>query len=491
MAVRAFSPDAGPWLSPSLLARIVCPSCRASLERHGDTLQCTTCGGRYGFEHGIPVLTLGAPPVPPPSCTRELSVLMLAYNEGENLHKILPLVRAVLDDLGCDYEVVVVDGGSRDDTVERAQAHGARVHVQRQGGYGNAFREGIEACEGAYVLTLDADMSHDPGFIRNLWLNRAGADLTIGSRYVSGAEAEMTHFRRLLSLFMNGVFRRVLSIPVRDLSSGFRLYRRDSLIRLPLKGNDFDVLVEVLVEVFARGWSVQEIPMYYKPRMVGQSNLRVMRFGVSYWKSLLGLWPLRNSVRSADYDARAYHSPIPLQRYWQRERLRAVRELLGAQTDGILDVGCGSSKILQSLPSAVGLDVRIEKLRYMQRTNRLLVAGSILALPFADATFDTVICSQVIEHVRGRDCINELKRVLRPGGRLILGTPDYATWHWRAIEPIYDRMLPRAYAEEHIERYTRGSLHELLSRCGFDLVKERYVCHAEWIGLAVLRDKHP
>lgn len=473
------------WVSPSLLEITACPDCKGPLKGFSRNLQCVGCGRAYPIRNGIAVLLPDAETRDEDLHSCDLSVLILAYNEGRNLEKLLPSLLQVLRDLGCSSEVVVLDGGSKDDTVDQAVSHGARVVVQRAPGYGNAFREGIAACQGEHVLTLDSDTSHDPGFIRSLWQQRANADLVVGSRYVYGAEAEMTPFRRGLSLFMNGVFRRVLSIPLYDLSSGFRLYRRELLRNVPLRGTEFDVLVELLVQVFARGWKISEIPMYYKPRLDGRSNLRVVRAGLSYWRSLRRLWPLRNSINSADYDFRAFHSRIPLQRYWQQQRLRAVKEFLSGRTENILDVGCGSSKILQSLPSAVGLDICLEKLRFMQRTNALLVTGDAHHLPFLDGTFETVICSQMIEHVPDTERIlRELRRVLKTGGYLILGTPDYATWQWRVVEPIYHRVLPDAYAGEHVTHFTRESVVAALRTAGFEIMREQYVCGAEWIGLA-------
>jgi len=92
----------------------------------------------------------------------------------------------------------------------------------------------------------------------------------------------------------------------------------------------------------------------------------------------------------------------------------------------VLDVGCGSSRILASIPGMTGLDVQLHKLRYSRRYENQLVHGSIFDLPFADASFDCLICSEVIEHIPAEEkAFDELSRVLKSGGRLILGTPDY------------------------------------------------------------------
>ena len=98
----------------------------------------------------------------------------------------------------------------------------------------------------------------------------------------------------------------------------------------------------------------------------------------------------------------------------------------------MLDVGCGSSRIIGALPpGSVAVDVLLRKLRYARRFGRPRVQGSGFALPFADASFPCVLCSQVIEHVpKESPILGELCRVLKPGGRLVLGTPDYANWEW-------------------------------------------------------------
>ena len=128
----------------------------------------------------------------------------------------------------------------------------------------------------------------------------------------------------------------------------------------------------------------------------------------------------------------------------------------------VLDVGCGSSKILGSLPEgSVGLDILSRKLRYSRRFGVPLVHASGFDLPFPDASFSCVLSSQVIEHVpKESPMIDELCRVLKPGGRLVLGTPDYSRREWVYLEKLYERIVPGGYADEHIARYTRTELIE-------------------------------
>jgi dolichol-phosphate mannosyltransferase len=411
----------------------------------------------------------------------DLSVVLPVVNERNNLPLLIPKIRAAIERERLDFEIIVVHGASTDGTPAAAHEMGARVVREHRPGYAGALETGFAEARGDYVLTLDADLSHEPDFVTKLWRARAQADIIIASRYVRGGMAYTSVLRKALSRVLNTGMRRLLSMPVQDLSSGFRLYCRQALGNVALEGRNFEVLEEILVKAYANGSSIAEVPFTYFPRENGHSHARLIRFGWDLTTSAFKLWRLRNSVASADYDERAFYSIVPIQRYWQRRRHRIIT-FWARGASRILDVGCGSSLIVQSLNNAIGMDISLGKLRFLRRHGIPLLRGTAFSLPFKDQSFDCVISSQVIEHIPyAEELFTEMDRVLRPGGTLIIGTPDYATIGWRTIEPIYGFLMPGGYRDEHITHYTSQSLTDILARHGFGHEETAYIARSELI----------
>jgi len=411
-----------------------------------------------------------------------LTVVIPALNEALNLAQLLPQLMQDLARLGVEHEVLVVDANSPDGTREIVEEAGARYVGEGARGYGAAILRGIQEARGTWIITMDADQSHPAKFIKDLWAARETADIVIASRYVPGGRADQPAGRLLLSRVLNAFFRHGISLEVRDLSSGFRLYRKQIFDGMELNHTNFVILMEILLNALKRGRRMAEIPFHYQPRGEGRSHAQIVQFGLDYLRLFHAVWRKRNSIDFPDYDWRAHDSRIPLQRYWQRRRHKLI---LGFTPPNVstVDIGCGSSKILASLPHMVGVDMRFDKLRFMKRTNRLLLQGDGCRLPFPDEHFACVICSQVIEHIpdEGGRLLNELTRILKPGGILVLGTPDYGNWEWRVTEWLYERAAPGAYAEEHVTHYTYTSLKAALAARGFSVLDHAYILRGELI----------
>lgn len=412
----------------------------------------------------------------------DISVVILTLNEGDNIGPLLTDIAGVLSHLSLKYEMIIVDGGSADKTMENAKAAGACCIEQRRPGFGGALREGIETAKGRYILTLDADWSHPPDLIPLLWEARKDGDIVIASRYVKGGQSDASMWRRGLSVFLNYFFASALSLPRGDMSSGFRLYRRDILTPREYMAENFDILEEVLVRAAANGHRVHEIPLKYQKRQHGTSNASCIKFARSFIPTLCRMWVLRNSLEAADYDHRAYRSIIPPQRMWQHARRRIIWNYLPKE-GLVLDIGCGSSRLVQDLGErAVALDLSLPKLRFLRRTNPLRVCASTFALPVRDASVDSIVHSEVLEHVPfDEKLFEELARVLKPRGTLVIGTPDYGRRWWNFIEWVYCRILPNAYTDEHISHYNRHMLIDLLAEHGFRVRGYKYVYGGELI----------
>jgi dolichol-phosphate mannosyltransferase len=233
-----------------------------------------------------------------PNNVPDISIVIPALNERENLELLLPLLNEVINALNLKSEIIIADGGSADGTAELAQQQGAQVVMQTEPGYGGALLAGFASARAPYVVTMDADLSHPPVFLRDFWEQRTTAQMLIASRYVPGGKADMGSSRRVLSAILNKTYARVLDLPLADLSSGYRMYHRDLLEKLELGARDFDVLEEILVKVHLLGGKIKEVPFHYQARNSGKSHAKLFKFGWAYLRTLARMRRLRNSTRA-------------------------------------------------------------------------------------------------------------------------------------------------------------------------------------------------
>ncbi len=412
----------------------------------------------------------------------DLSVIIPADNEADQLADLLSEIRSALAALPLVYEMIVVEHQA-DEKTRRVVQDGEATWVDpSEKGYGAALLAGFQRATGDYLAVIDTDLDHFADSLHALWQARNTADVVIASRYAPGGRAVMPVFRVIVSRILNALFGRGLDLGVMDMSSAFRLYKTHVVKGLVAESKGYDILQEILVRILLAGYQIGEIPFIYRPRSNQTAYARTARFGLAYLRTFSRLWKLRNSIAAADYDGRAYNALMPPQRYWQRQRYKHITQMLKGKGK-CLDVGCGSSRIMEKLPpESIVLDILIRKLRYARRYGQWTVQGSIFDLPVTDQSFPCVLCSQVIEHVPRANVLDELDRTLQPGGFMILGTPDYAKWQWRTIEALYKIILPQAYADEHITHYTYDELFdEFVNKRGYKLEEVRYILQGELI----------
>jgi dolichol-phosphate mannosyltransferase len=215
-----------------------------------------------------------------------LTICLPTYNERENLQPMVAALEEVIEGHGLDATVLVVDDNSPDGTGELAdrlaqESRRVRVlHRERKEGLGPAyiaaFRTAIEA--GAeLVLTMDCDFSHDPADVPRLVAAAEGADVVIGSRYVGGGGVRNWGLvRRVVSRGGCLYAQVLLGAGIRDLTGGFKCYRREVLERIGLdrissKGYAFQI--ETTYRALRAGFRVVEVPIVFTDREAGRSKM--------------------------------------------------------------------------------------------------------------------------------------------------------------------------------------------------------------------------
>lgn len=199
-----------------------------------------------------------------------ISVIIPALNEELSIGQVLAEIPTGVID-----EIIVVDGGSRDRTVEIARAGGARVVHEPQRGYGQACAAGVAAAQGDIVLFLDADGADDPSHIPTLVapILSGQADMVLGSRLAGGiTPGAMPWHQRSGNRLAAWLIRRLYGLPLTDLSP-FRAVWRESLLGLGMEGMTYGWPTEMIVKAARKGWRVVEIPVRYRARLGGSSKI--------------------------------------------------------------------------------------------------------------------------------------------------------------------------------------------------------------------------
>ena len=164
------------------------------------------------------------------------------------------------------------------------------IHIRRSGGNsdGDVVRSGIQRSRGRFVLLMDADGSHNPQVVPELWRSRDKAEIVIGSRYVKGGATENPAVLIFMSRILNYAYQIAFHLPASDVSNSLRLYRGQQLRSLHLVSNSFDIVEEILIRlVSGRTHStVLEIPMTFEQRKAGESKRNLPAFMLSYLSSM-------------------------------------------------------------------------------------------------------------------------------------------------------------------------------------------------------------
>lgn len=221
----------------------------------------------------------------------KISVIIPMYNEEDNVLRTLVEVNSVMKDYD-DYEIIVVDDGSKDDTYRLAKEFSSDnpyVNVIKQPvnmGMGRALRTGFERSQGEIIITIDADLSYNPSHINlltSVLINDPTVDIAVGSPYMEGGDVKNVPFIRL---FISKVANKFVGFSMPEnlstVTSVMRAYRREVVESLELESNGTNINLEILSKAIATRYKIKEVPAVLEGRELGQSKLKFRSKTISH-----------------------------------------------------------------------------------------------------------------------------------------------------------------------------------------------------------------
>ena len=221
-----------------------------------------------------------------------VSVIIPAYNEGDTIADIVTQIRS----LHPEFEVIVVNDGSTDDTISEAQKAGAVVYSHPYNiGNGAAIKSGIRFATGKLLVFMDGDGQHNPNDIGRLLEHFPEYDMVVGARSVSG---QASFGRAFGNKIYNWFASYVAKFSIKDLTSGFRAVKsnvaRNFLYLLP---NTYSYPTTLTLGTLRSGMSVKYVPVKINKRTAGTSNIRMVRDGVRFFMIITRICTLYSPMR--------------------------------------------------------------------------------------------------------------------------------------------------------------------------------------------------
>lgn len=212
---------------------------------------------------------------------KKVSIIMPTLNEASNIKYVLPFIPQFVD------EIIVIDGGSKDGTVEEVLKlrKDAKIIIDKTPGKGTALKKGFEEATGDLIIMMDADGSHNPKEIPLLIepvLN--GYDISKASRFLPGGGSDdFTAFRRFGNKMFVAIVNELYGSEYTDLCYGYRAFKREVVKKMDCRSEGFEIETEQSIRMTKAGLKIKEIPSFEARRKYGDSRLNAIKDG---WRIL-------------------------------------------------------------------------------------------------------------------------------------------------------------------------------------------------------------
>jgi dolichol-phosphate mannosyltransferase len=231
-------------------------------------------------------------------------VIIPTYNEKENIEKLVPIILEIKD-----FKVLIVDDNSPDGTGEAADKLKVEfkdrvfvIHREGKLGFASAYIEGFQFAlkmDVDYIITMDADFSHNPNYLPDIISKFKDYDVVVGSRYIHGTVSIVNWpiKRLILSKLANLYAKIVTGLNVNDCTSGFVGYKREVLEKIGIQNilsDGYSFLIEMKYRAQKKGYKLVEVPIIFEERRLGQSKMsKKIIFEALFivWRLRFGLFP--------------------------------------------------------------------------------------------------------------------------------------------------------------------------------------------------------
>ena len=410
----------------------------------------------------------------------KLSVVIPVYNERFLVRELVERVLAVRIPEVRELELIIVNDGSKDGTTEILRQVAAdnpgriRLFEQVNQGKGAAIRKGIAEATGDLILFQDADLEYDPNDYARLVkpFLEDGADVVYGSRFLPSDRRRVLYHRHSLgNKALTSLSNWFTDLNLTDMETCYKMFRAPLLKSIPIRSNDFAMEPEITAKIAKRECRVFEVPISYLGRTYREGTKIGWKDAVKAFSAIVKYWVVDDLYEEDEYGSHILHSLERAQRFnkWMAD---SIAPYVGAR---VLEIGAGIGNITTWLLPRdlyVASDINPHYLDYLQNMSVGKPYLDVDRIDLEDSScferwkgrFDTVVCLNVLEHVRDPlQSLRNIHDVLEPGGRLVLYVPQ-----GQHLYSSLDEVLG------HRVRYDREMLGRELREAGFkvDLFKD-------------------